>query len=560
MQAASTRASERRSIDPTTLAVLKGRLEEIAAEMDATLVRSAFNPIIAEAHDCAHGLYDAETGETLVQGKNGLPVFVGTMAFATKAVIERAKRDGDLGPGDVYVMNDPYDGGTHINDVKLLQPLFRDGQVFCWLASVGHWLDMGGNVAGNYNPRAAELAQEGFWLPVVKLAHRGVLRQDIIDIMLANTRLPQMAFGDLQAQLNALRVGQARMTELLDQTGDETVATVFAELKERASRMMRHHFAALPDGTYSADDYLDNDGSSDEPIRIALDLTIRGEEVTLDFSRSSPECAGPLNTARSTSIASCYVAIKHLFPDVIANSGVLEPITFVMPEGSIVNVRAPRPTGGYTETNLRIVDVVFQAFAQAAPERASACAYGTISALALAGRRPNGARWVMFSFHGGGHGAHPAGDGLNHGNAPLSMATMPPLEITEANYPVMYRQWALRPDSGGPGQHRGGLGAIYEIEVLDGPVDLTLFCDRGKYPPPGVVGGGPAARGRYTYVKDGVTHQLPLTTKVVGVSLNRGDRVRLESPGGGGYGPPERRDAARVERDRRDGYVMEAGR
>jgi N-methylhydantoinase B len=392
----------------------------------------------------------------------------------------------------------------------------------------------------------------------VKLAHRGVLRQDIIDIMLANTRLPQMAFGDLQAQLNALRVGQARMTELLDQTGDDTVATVFAELKERASRMMRHHFAALPNGTYSADDYLDNDGSTDEPIRIALDLTIRGEEVTLDFSRSSPECAGPLNTARSTSIASCYVAIKHLFPDVIANSGVLEPIAFVMPEGSIVNVRAPRPTGGYTETNLRIVDVVFQAFAQAAPERASACAYGTISALALAGRRPNGARWVMFSFHGGGHGAHPGGDGLNHGNAPLSMATMPPLEITEANYPVMYRQWALRPDSGGLGQHRGGLGAIYEIEVLDGPVDLTLFCDRGKYPPPGVVGGGPAARGCYTYVKDGVIHQLPLTTKVVGVSLNKGDRVRLESPGGGGYGPPNQRDAARVERDRRDGYVTEA--
>jgi N-methylhydantoinase B len=245
---------------------------------------------------------------------------------------------------------------------------------------------------------------------------------------------------------------------------------------------------------------------------------------------------------------------------VIANSGVLEPITFVLPEGSIVNVRAPRPTGGYTETNLRIIDVVFQAFAQAAPERASACAYGTISALALSGRRANGQRWVMFSFHGGGHGAHPGSDGLNHGNAPLSMATMPPLEITEANYPVMYTHYGLRPDSGGPGRHRGGLGAIYELELLDGPTELTLFCDRGKYPPPGVVGGEPAARGRYTYCKDGVEESLPLVTKVVGVTLSRGDRVRLESPGGGGYGAPAERDPARAARDRADGYVTEVAR
>lgn len=543
------------ALDPTTLAVLKGRLEEIAAEMDATLVRSAFNPIIAEAHDCAHGLYDAATGETLVQGKNGLPIFVGTMAFATKAVIDRAARDGDLGPGDIYAMNDPYDGGTHINDVKLVQPLFRDGRVFCWLASVAHWLDMAGNVAGNYNPRASELAQEGFLLPVVKLARRGAMNDDVLAIMRANTRLPAVANGDLQGQLNALRVGERRMQELLDQAGDATVAAAFRELKARAARMMRHEIAALPDGTYSAEDFLDNDGTVDTPIRIALDMTIAGERMTLDFSGSSPECAGPLNTARSTAIASCYVAIKHLFPDVIANAGVLEPIDFVLPDRLVISVSHPRPTGGYTETTLRIIDVVFEAFALAAPARASACAYGTISALSLAGRRTDGTRWVMFSFHGGGHGAHAGGDGLNHGNAPISMATMPPLEVTEAAYPVLYRRWALRPDSGGAGRRRGGLGAIYEIEILTGSAELTLFCDRGRFPPQGVAGGGSAAMGQYTYEVGGTMVAPAMTTKVVGVTLAAGERVRLETPGGGGYGPASERDPAAIARDRREGYV-----
>ena len=222
-------------------------------------------------------------------------------------------------------------------------------------------------------------------------------------------------------------------------------------------------------------------------------------------------------------------------------------------------MRAPRPTGGYTETNLRIVDVVFAAFAKAAPERAKGCAYGTISGLAIAGVRPDGRRWVMFNFHGGGHGAHVGGDGLNHGNAPLSMATMPPLEINEASYPIVYRQWALRPDSGGAGRLRGGLGAIYEIEMLGEASELTLFCDRGKFAPPGVAGGGPAAMGRYAYEEHGRFKTPALTTKVVGVTLRRGERVRLETPGGGGYGDVAERDPALVARDRRDGYVTELG-
>ena len=314
------------SLDPITLAVLSGRLVQIADEMDATLYRSAFNPIIAEAHDASHGLYHARTGATLIQGTSGLPIFVGAMAFAVKAVINKAARDGDLAAGDTYLFNDPYDGGTHLNDIRLVRPLMRGGQVFVWLASVGHWLDVGGNVPGNFNAKATESFQEGFRIPPVKLVRAGVLQQDIIDILSANSRVPQSNWGDLNGQLNALDLGERRLCALLDEYGDDTVAAAFAALAARAEKLMRANITALPDGTYSCDDFLDNDGVSDRPLAIALDLTIDGDRMRLDFSRSAPPCEGPLNIARSTTVACCYVALKHVFTDVPANAGCLAPI------------------------------------------------------------------------------------------------------------------------------------------------------------------------------------------------------------------------------------------
>ena len=419
-------------IDPVTLAVLKGRLEQIADEMDATLFRSAFNPIIAEAHDASHGLYHAETGKTLIQGKSGLPIFVGAMSFAVKAVIDKAAGDGDLADGDVYIFNDPYDGGTHLSDFKLVRPFFRDKKVFCYLASVGHWHDVGGNVPGNYNPVATESFQEGMLIPPVKLFSKGELHQDIVDILKANSRLPGSLYGDLNGQINALELGIQRLTTLLDQYGDATVDSVLGELQARAAQLMAANIADLPDGTYTAEDFLDNDGIVDKPLKIALDLTVKGDRLILDFSRTASACAGPVNIALSTAVASVYVAIKHLFTDVPANAGVLEPIDIVIPKESLLSVRAPKPVGGYTETILRVIDVVFCAIANVAPERVNGCAYGTINALSLAGHRKDGTRWVMFSFFGGGHGGHPEGDGLNHGNAPISTATIPPVEILEA--------------------------------------------------------------------------------------------------------------------------------
>ena len=543
------------AIDPITLAVLAGRMEQIADEMDATLFRSAFNPIIAEAHDASHGLYHAETGDTLVQGKSGLPIFVGVMSFAVKAVIEKAARDGDLRDGDIYIFNDAHMGGTHLNDMRLVRPYFRDGKLFCYLASVGHWHDMGGAVPGNYNPSATDAFQEAFVLPPVRLVRAGEMQSDVLDIIMRNTRLPQSAMGDLNGQLGALDLGVKRLDALLGEYGDATVSAALDALGNRAEALMRAELDALPDGRWEAEDFLDNDGITDTALPIRVALEISGDRMVLDFAGTAPTVAGPVNIALPTAIATAYVAIKHIFPALPANAGVMRPIDVKVPEGSLLSAEFPAPVGGYTETILRMIDVIFSAMAQAAPERVVANAYGTINALSLSGKRANGKPWVMFSFFGGGHGGSSEGDGLNHGNAPISTATIPPMEILEAAYPVMFRQWALRPDSAGAGQSRGGLGAVYEIELLEENARAFLFGERGRFAPKGVAGGGEAAMNRFEYEQDDGVHSPPLASKMVGISLKKGQAVRLETPGGGGYGPAQARDAEAIARDVALGYL-----
>ena len=545
-------------IDPITLSVLAGRMEQIADEMDATLFRAAFNPIIAEAHDASHGLYHAVSGDTLVQGKSGLPIFVGVMSFAVKAVIEKAAKDGDLQDGDIYIFNDAHIGGTHLSDMRLVRPYYHAGKLFCYLASVGHWHDVGGAVPGNYNPAATDVFQEAFNLPPVKLARAGKVNQDIIDILMRNTRLPQSAMGDLNGQLGALDLGVKRMDELLDEYGGATITAALEALGHRAEALMRSELTELPDGRWEAEDYLDNDGINDEPLKIKIALEIKNDTMLLDFTGSAPQCAGPVNIALPTAVATAYVAIKHIFPALPANAGVMRPIEVVVPEDSLLAAKFPAPTGGYTETILRMIDVVFSAFSQAAPERVVANAYGTINALSIAGKRENGQPWVMFSFYGGGHGGSIETDGLNHGNAPISTATIPPMEILEAAYPVMFRTWALRPDSAGAGAHRGGLGAIYEIEVLEqNGAEAFLFGERGSFAPKGIAGGGDAALNVFQYEQDDGWHSPPLTSKMRGINLKAGQAVRLQTPGGGGYGKADERSHAAIARDVARGLVSD---
>lgn len=542
------------ALDAVTFAVLKGRLEQIADEMDATLCRSAFNPIIAEARDACHGLYHATTGATLVQGTSGLPIFVGAMSFAVQAVIEKVAKDGGLEPGDTFIFNDPYCGGTHLNDFRLVRPVFRDGALFCWLASVGHWLDIGGNVAGGYNPKATESFQEGVRFPPVKLISAGRTNGDILAILEANSRVPRSNWGDLNGQLNALDLGEGRLSALIDQYGTETLTHAFDAFSDRAEAMMRSAIGTLAPGAYAFEDVLDNDGIVDETLTIALDLTVEADEMVLDFSRSSPPALGPINISYATSVAACYVALKHVFTEVPANAGCLRPIRFVIPETTLLAAKAPRPMAGYTETILRLIGVILGALAKADPGRATAAPFGTINALSLAGSREDGSRWVMFSFFGGGLGGNPLSDGLNHANNPISTATIPPAEIMEAAYPVMFTQWALRPDSAGPGEHRGGVGAVYEIELLR-DASVSLLGERGRVAPFGVSGGGEAALNRFEWQTDDGVRSPDMASKVTDVNVAAGRRVRLETPGGGGWRDPLGRDPDDVARDVRLGFV-----
>jgi N-methylhydantoinase B len=290
---------------------------------------------------------------------------------------------------------------------------------------------------------------------------------------------------------------------------------------------------------------------------VAVDLTISDANLVLDFSRTALQCSGPINVSKSTTIAACYVGLKHLFKDVPANSGVLSAIDFIIPDDSLLAATAPKPVGGYTETILRIIDVIFVAMSKADPAIVNGCAYGTINALSMSGYRQSGERWVLFSFFGGGHGGHPEGDGLNHGNAPISMATIPPLEILEAAYPIYFSKWALRPNSGGQGRYRGGLGAIYEIVLLEEHADVFLFGDRSRFGPPGVCGGGSGMVNSFLYEHDGNMIAPPLLSKATGISLKEGQRVRLETPGGGGYGDSAERKEQDIANDILEGYVTE---
>ena len=275
----------------------------------------------------------------MIQGKSGLPVFVGAMAFAVRAAMRVAAERGGMQPGDVWLFNDPYEGGTHANDFKLVKPCFRNGQLYCFLASAAHWHDVGGAVPGNYNPAATECWQEAVQIPPVRILRGGVLDDDVLAILRANTRLPDSLWGDLNGQLAALELGARRLDGLLDEYGDAKVAQALVELRTRAVRLMRSHIGSLPDGRYSFEDVLDNDGVKDELLTIALDMTVAGDRLTLDFSRTSAQCAGPVNISRATAVAACYVALKHVFPDVPANAGVLDAVDFIIPDGlSLIHI------------------------------------------------------------------------------------------------------------------------------------------------------------------------------------------------------------------------------
>ena len=558
LERASLGVPSKSELDPLTLAVVWNGLRQVCDEMDLAFSRSAFSPVIAEADDRSDGIYHRDSGELIAQGEFGLPIFVGTMQHSTMNIIARIAEGLTSAPeqGDIYIVNDPYLGGTHLMDVRFAMPFYHRGRMFCWLSNTGHWPDIGGAVPGGFSARATEVEQEGLRLPPVKLFKRGEMDPEILAIIQSNIRIADQRIGDIKAQAAALQVGARRLTELLERHGVETVDEAIAEMRRRSERLMRSYIAEIPDGVYESEGIVDSDGVVDRPLVIALRLTKRGDEIEFDFSRSSPPCRGPMNSVIATTYSSVYLAIKHIFPDVPINAGVFEPLKIRRPEGTFLDAHYPRPVSGCAaEVSQRIAEAVFAALVQAIPERVTAAPAGTSGNFALGGHDPaKGRSYVMYQLTGGGYGGNADHDGLSNGCSTIGISKAQPVEVLEQYYPVLFRKYALREESGGAGRRRGGFGLEYEVEILRGEARASFVMDHGRVGPQGALGGGDGAPNRVKVIAKGEVYVPPHLSKDQDIEVGPGDRVEVLTPGGGGYGPAFERDARAVRRDVLRGY------
>lgn len=545
-------------MDPVTLAVVRGSLEQIADEMDLQLIHAAISPIISETNDCANGIFHPETGETIAQGRYGLPVFLAYMQFTVQYVIRLAREQGGFKPGDMWILNEPYIGGSHLQDVQLIAPVFVEGKLFAVLATTGHWMDIGGNVPGGWAPKATEIHQEGIVIPPVKLYEEGRLNEALVSMFKANVRLPKEIAGDLAAMSNVFSVGTRGIEALVKRYGREVLGQCLDEMIAYSERQMRSYIAEIPDGTYRWEDHIDNDGITDEPIPVRLAITVSGDQMHFDFTGTGASSRGPMNMSRNTTLSSCYVALKHIFPDVPVNGGTFRPISFTLPPRTVLSAEYPSPVGGYLEPLGRAIDLVFGALAQVIPDKAPAAFFGTIGVVTVSGTHPRTGNYFVGVFpYPGGYGGSRASDGLINGTPPQSMANFMSLEMSEHRFPLRFDHYAIREDSGGAGWHRGGCGTAYGFTTW-GECIVSVLGDRVDHAPFGVVGGGDALANSVEFTTQGKTWTPEFRSKMEKQTMLPGDSIRACSPGGGGFGNPLERDLEALERDLNRGYISPA--
>lgn len=552
------RATEQDPIDPITLSVIQSKLRCICSEMDLAHEKSSFSPVISEAFDRSNGIYHIRTGDVIAQGEWGLPIFMGVMQSTARDTIQVFP---ELDPGDVVVVNDPYRGGTHLQDVRMVTAVFYEGRPWCLLANTGHWPDIGGMVPGGFSCRATEIEQEGLRIPPVKLFRKGVMDDDILNIILSNVRVSKERLGDIRAQVGALKLGERRVVELLDRYGADVVSRAISELDRRSEMQVRKLIGEIPNGTFQARSFIDSDGIEDKPLCIDLKLTVDDDEMTFDFSDSSPPCSGPLNSTWPTTQASVYVAMKHVMPEVLVNAGCFRPFTIVPPKGTFLYAEYPRPVSGCSsETSQRIMEAIFLALSEAIPDRLFAAPFGTSGNFTLGGFDPAKERpYVMYFFSGGGYGGWWAGDGLTNGTSIQGISKTQPVEILEQRYPVLVEEYALREDSAGDGKFRGGFGVNYRMKLRRGQATASFLMDHGRNGPPGILGGEPGAANVIELTMGGRVIDLPHRSKGDGFTLMPGDSVQVRTPGGGGYGPPAERDPEQRRRDVARRYIAGQG-
>ncbi len=533
--------------DPIELEIFKNIFHSIAEEMGAALRRTAFSPNIKERRDYSCAVFDA-AGEVIAMGDH-MPVHLGSMPMSVRAAIERLA----LEPGDVAMLNDPFCGGTHLPDITLVAPVFikrgpgrpRPGRSpDFFVSSRAHHADVGGAYAGSMG-LCREIYQEGLRIPPVKLVRRGKTDADVLALLLNNVRTPREREGDLGAQLAAGHTGAERLREICVRYGLARVRRAARELLDYSEEMMRAFLAQVSPGTYRAEDFLDDDGVSEQPVRItaAIKFTrpraggLQQKIVTVDFTGSDSQVAGSVNAVAAITWSACFYVFRCLLAeDVPATAGLMRPIELLAPEGTVVNARPPAAVaGGNVETSQRIVDVLLRALAQALPGHIPAAASGTMNNLTIGGIDPRSNQpFAYYETIAGGMGARPQKDGVSGVHTHMTNSLNTPAEALEYAYPFRVTRYSLRRGSGGHGKYRGGDGIVRELELLT-EAEVTLLSDRRKRGPYGLAGGEQGAPGRTQIIRrDGSVKELPSKGSA---RLNPGERVRIESPGGGGYGP-----------------------
>jgi N-methylhydantoinase B len=538
--------------DPVDLEIFRELFHSIAEEMGASLRRSAFSPNIRERRDYSCAVFDRHA-QVVAMGDH-MPVHLGSMPMSVRAAIEQLQ----LGPGDVAMVNDPFAGGTHLPDITLVAPVFiGSGRVKTaapnfYVASRAHHADVGGAAAGSMG-LSREIYQEGLRIPPVFLVRNGEMQRDVLQMVLANVRTPAEREGDLGAQIAACSTGARRLEEICRRYGLARVQRATEELQTYAEQMTRALLNSLPAGNYTAEDFLDNDGISDRPVRVAVTLRIsrQGQNgqrkksdlepvVTVDFTGSDPQVEGSINAVEAITYSACFYVFRcMLAEDVPAAAGIMRPIRVIAPLGTVVNARPPGAVaGGNVEMSQRIVDTLFRALAQAAPKRIPAASSGTMNNLTIGGLFPKGHSragepFAYYETIAGGMGARPTQDGISGVHTHMTNSLNTPAEALEYAYPFRVTRYSLRPESGGTGKYRGGDGIVRELEMLC-DADVTLLADRRLRGPYGLHGGNDGSPGRNLIVRlDGTEAVIPALGSV---RLKKGERIRIESPGGGGWG------------------------
>jgi N-methylhydantoinase B len=517
-------------VDRITLEVIGSALLSIAEEMGTALIKASYSSNIKERWDCSTAIFDRD-GQVIAQAEH-IPMHLGSLLGIVGEINRRYPPDR-LQPGDVFAANDPYTGGgTHLPDITLASPVFADGALFGFVANIAHHADRTGE-------RIRTIYDEGLRIPPIRLVEGGRLREDVMELLLANFALPAERRGDFRAQIAANRLGERRVLDLCQRHGRATVEAAAAECLAYGERKFRAALATLPSGVYRFTDSLDGDGVKAGPIPIAVAIRVDGDRIHLDFAGSGPQCAGDINVVRLALLATVYYALKAILdPTIPANGGFYRAIEVEAPEGCIVNARPPAPVGWRTQTCQRIADVIFGALAPALPDRVPAAGNGANSAWVFSGLHPRTGRYYVYlETLAGGAGATARADGLDAVQVHITNTSNLPVECLEMEYPLLVEEYALADESGGTGRFRGGLGLRRTIEVLGHDAQFLGTLERAEIPPWGLAGGGPG--GRAALVLDpGTPAERPLPSKVWGYALAPGDRVQIVTPGGGCYGPP----------------------